>query len=81
MHFRHNNRYATIFRIERFFDTLATGENVPKLIVSYEYSDSWDNGIVEIYPSSQYWNFFLVFSNYKSAELPKDIPDFETNVP
>ena len=77
MLFKHNNRHVLLYQIEKFFDA-CNGSYFPKLILYFDYCNTWEDGTIEVFHKSPYWNFF--FSNFveymlkSSAERHKRFP-------
>ena len=75
---KHYNRHVLFYQTEKYFDA-CNGSYCPKQNLYFNYFINWEDGTIEVFHNSPYWNFYLVLSNICLNHLPKDISDFHSN--
>ena len=68
--FKQNTCHVLLYQMEKSIES-CNGSYCPKLIIYFDYCNTWEDGTIEVFHNSPFWNFFLVLSNTCLSHLPK----------
>ena len=70
MLFKHNNRLVLLYQTEKSFDA-CNGSCCSKLIIYFDYCNTWVDVTIEVFHNSPCWNFFYSFVEYLFKSFAK----------